>query len=98
MRTLEQVDRAIELTRYDMHMLMKMRQPISVVAEDLLELYDERKEILKSNKKAHWVFGTVNGNNYMKCSSCLKSQEGQTATFSYCPNRGAEMSEDATYE
>lgn len=52
MRTLEQVDRDIELARYDMHLLMKMRQPISIVAEDLLELYDERKEILKANKKA----------------------------------------------
>lgn len=52
MRTLEQVDRDIELARYDMHLLMKMRQPISVVAEDLLELYDERKGILKANKKA----------------------------------------------
>lgn len=54
MRTLEQVDRDIELARYDMHLLMKMRQPISVVAEDLLELYDERKEILKANKKEDW--------------------------------------------
>ncbi len=98
MRTLEQVDRDIELARYDMHLLMKMRQPISVVAEDLLELYDERKEILKANKKAHWVLGTVNGHCYMKCSSCLKSQDGQTATFNYCPNCGAGMSEDATYE
>nr|DAD72045.1 MAG TPA: hypothetical protein [Siphoviridae sp. ctVFv13] len=52
MRTLEQVDRDIELARSDMHLLMKMRQPISIVAEDLLELYDERKEILKANKKA----------------------------------------------
>lgn len=48
MRTLEQVDRDIEIARYDMHKLMKMRQPISIVSEDLLELYDEREEILKA--------------------------------------------------
>ena len=98
MRTLEQVDRDIELARYDMHLLMKMRQPISVVAEDLLELYDERKEILKANKRAHWIFGSTMGHSWMKCSHCLVAQQGQTATFSYCPNCGAEMSEDATHE
>lgn len=48
MRTLEQVDRAIELARYDMHELMRMRQPISIVGEELLELYDERADILKA--------------------------------------------------
>ena len=48
MRTLEQVDRDIELARYDMHELMKMRQPISIVSEELLELYDERADILKA--------------------------------------------------
>lgn len=48
MRTLEQVDRAIELARYDMHELMKMRQPISIVGEELLELYEERADILKA--------------------------------------------------
>lgn len=48
MRTLEQVDRDIEIVRHDMRELMRMRQPISVVAEDLFELYDERNEILES--------------------------------------------------
>lgn len=48
MRTLEQVDRAIELARYDMHELMKMRQPISIVGEELLELHEERADILKA--------------------------------------------------
>lgn len=48
MRTLEQIDRAIELARYDMHELMRMRQPISIVSEELLELYDERADILKA--------------------------------------------------
>lgn len=98
MRTLEEVDRAIELARYDMKKLMKMRQPISIVGEELLELYDERREILKANKRAHWVFGSTMGYSWMKCSHCLVAQQGQTATFSYCPNCGAEMSEDATYE
>ena len=98
MRTLEQVDRAIELARYDMKKLMKMRQPISIVGEELLELYDERREILKANKRAYWVFGSTMGHSWMKCSHCLVAQQGQTATFSYCPNCGAEMNEDATYE
>ena len=49
MRTLEQVDRDIELARYDMHELMKMRQPISIVSEELVDLYEERREILKAN-------------------------------------------------
>lgn len=98
MRTLEEVDRAIELARYDMKKLMKMRQPILIVGEELLELYDERREILKANKRAHWVFGSKMGYSWMKCSHCLVAQQGQTATFSYCPNCGAEMSEDATYE
>lgn len=48
MRTLEQVDRDIELARYDMHKLMKMRQPISIVGEKLVDLYEERNKILKS--------------------------------------------------
>jgi chorismate mutase len=47
-RTLEQVDRDIEIARYDMHELMRMRQPISIVGDDLVDLYEERNEILKS--------------------------------------------------
>jgi hypothetical protein len=48
MRTLEQVDRDIEIVRYDMHELMRMRQPISIVGEELVNLYEERNKILKS--------------------------------------------------
>lgn len=48
MRTLEQVDRDIEIARYDMHELMRMRQPISIVGEELVDLYEERNKILKS--------------------------------------------------
>ena len=48
MRTLEQVDRDIEIVRYDMHELMRMRQPISIVGEELVDLYEERNKILKS--------------------------------------------------
>lgn len=98
MRTLEQVDRDIEIVKYDMHELMKMRQPISIVGEELVDLYEERREILKANKRAHWVFGSTMGHNWMKCSNCLVSQIGQTATFSYCPNCGVEMSEPIEYE
>lgn len=63
--------------------------------EDLLDYIDDAPTI---KKKAHWVFGVTHGHCWMKCSDCLKAQQGQTATFSYCPNCGAEMSEDATYE
>jgi chorismate mutase len=48
MRTLEQVDCDIEIVRYDMHELMRMRQPISIVGEELVDLYEERNKILKS--------------------------------------------------
>ncbi len=40
---------------------------------------------------AHWVFGHTQGHLWMKCSHCLKSQSGHTATFDYCPNCGALM-------
>ena len=49
MRTLEQVDRDIEIVRHDMRELMRMRQPISIVGEELVDLYEERNKILKSN-------------------------------------------------
>ena len=40
---------------------------------------------------AHWKFGSTMGNSWMKCSRCLVSWNGQTGTFSYCPNCGARM-------
>lgn len=58
MRTLEQVDRDIEIVRYDMRELMKMHQPISIVGEELVDLYEERADILKAmeeQKKAPTV-------------------------------------------
>lgn len=48
MRTLEQVDRDIEIVRHDMRELMRMRQPISIVGEELVGLCEERIKILKS--------------------------------------------------
>ena len=102
MRTLEQVDRDIELARYDMHLLMKMRQPISVVAEDLLELYAERKEILKANKKvtlanqkgdrqvplAEWIAQDEDKTMFM-CSNC--HARNNRDRYNYCPNCGSLM-------
>lgn len=38
-----------------------------------------------------WIFGSSKTSSWMKCSICCKSQNGQTATFSYCPNCGAKM-------
>lgn len=65
---------------------------------DIGDVFDIVEDAPTIKKKAHWVFGTTNGHCWMKCSDCLKTQQGQTATFSYCPNCGAEMSEDVTYE
>lgn len=77
MRTLEEVDRAIELARYDMKKLMKMRQPISIVGEELSELYDERREILKANKRAHWMFGWTMGHSWMNAVIALWHNKGR---------------------
>lgn len=38
-----------------------------------------------------WIFGQTMGHSWMKCSECCVSQDGQTATFTYCPNCGAKM-------
>ena len=46
-------------------------------------------------KHAHWVFGNTLGHSWMKCSECLVSQDGQTSTWTYCPNCGAVMDEKA---
>lgn len=47
---------------------------------------------------AHWVFGSTRGHSWMKCSKCLVSQSGQTATFTYFPSCGALMGKDDSHE
>ena len=42
-------------------------------------------------KYGSWIFGETKGHSWMKCSECCVSQSGQTATFTYCPNCGADM-------
>ena len=42
-------------------------------------------------KHGRWIFGETKGHSWMKCSECCVSQSGQTATFTYCPNCGADM-------
>lgn len=42
-------------------------------------------------RHGRWIFGSSKTSSWMKCSLCCKSQSGQTATFSYCPNCGAKM-------
>ena len=44
----------------------------------------------------HWIFGTDNHREYMKCSVCLKSQT-PTGVFTYCPNCGATMDGENEY-
>ena len=46
-------------------------------------------------RHGEWIFGETQGHSWMKCSECLVSQSGQTATFSYCPNCGAKMRKEA---
>ena len=42
-------------------------------------------------RHGRWIFGSSKTSCWMTCSICCKSQSGQTATFSYCPNCGARM-------
>ena len=42
-------------------------------------------------RHGRWIFGSSKTSCWMTCSICCKSQSGQTATFSYCPNCGALM-------
>ena len=91
MRTLEQVDRDIEIARADLHELMKMRQPISILGDELIELHDERAEILKASekedKRTYWV---VLDNTFTRfqCNSCHKDSDTR---WDYCPHCGAKM-------
>lgn len=59
-------------------------------AADVIEELSAKVE--KQNvKHGHWIFGETYGCSWMKCSECLKVQNGQTACFTYCPNCGAKM-------
>ena len=44
-------------------------------------------------RHGYWILGQTMGHSWMKCSECCVSQDGQTATFTYCPNCGAKMRE-----
>ncbi len=59
----------------------------------ILEIIDAAPTIDPESMRptAHWKFGSTMGNSWMKCSRCLVSWNGQTGTFSYCPNCGARM-------
>ena len=46
---------------------------------------------VRENVRGEWIFGETMGHSWMKCSNCCVSQSGQTATFSFCPNCGADM-------
>lgn len=54
-------------------------------------IYEAPKVEAEPVRCGRWIFGNTNTSSWMKCSECLKSQSGQTATFSYCPNCGARM-------
>lgn len=58
----------------------------------ILSEIDNAEEIdAEPVRHGHWVFGNTLGHSWMKCSECLVSQNGQTATYTYCPNCGARM-------
>jgi hypothetical protein len=42
-------------------------------------------------RHGRWIFGHSRTSSWMVCSICRKSQSGQTACFSFCPNCGARM-------
>ena len=59
---------------------------------DGLELAISSLAVLPSAERhGKWIFGATMGHSWMKCSECCKSQSGQTACFTYCPNCGARM-------
>lgn len=62
--------------------------PASIVEHALETLPTVDAEPVRHGK---WIFGTTLGHSWMKCSECCVSQNGQTATFTYCPNCGARM-------
>ena len=48
MRTLEKINKDIDIVRSDIRALMRMNQPISIPLGDLMDLEDEREEALKT--------------------------------------------------
>jgi len=58
----------------------------------LLHMVDYQETVdVRENVHGEWIFGETMGHSWMKCSNCCVSQSGQTATFSFCPNCGADM-------
>lgn len=58
----------------------------------VLELIDAAPTIeAEPVRHGRWIFGSSKTSSWMTCSICCKSQSGQTSTFSFCPNCGAEM-------
>lgn len=58
--------------------------------ETIICVPDDLKNIPEL-QHGRWIFGSSKTSSWMTCNICCKSQSGQTATFSYCPNCGAKM-------
>ena len=105
LKVFETVDEAIKLyeqtkedaKNYDLakHPLVEAKIYEHEMLVEWLCDYQEQKSLINflkhQREKGHWIFGSTNGNSWMKCSQCLVSQDGQTACFSFCPNCGASM-------
>lgn len=64
----------------------------SVGYSDMIAIIEDIPTIdAKPVRHGRWIFGSSKTSCWMTCSICCKSQSGQTATFSYCPNCGARM-------
>lgn len=69
-------------------------QQTVTIADVLDSVCDEYTSVdAEPVRHGHWVFGNTLGHSWMKCSECLVSQNGQTATYTYCPDCGAKMDE-----
>ena len=70
---------------------------LSELVEKMAELLKEQKSRINflehQREKGHWIFGETSGHQWMKCSQCCVSQDGQTLCFTFCPNCGAEMTD-----
>lgn len=64
-------------------------------AGELMCIIDDCKSVdAEPVRHGKWIFGETNGNSWMKCSECLKSQSGQTACFTYCSNCDTKMDKE----
>lgn len=95
---LEPIDRQAAIK-----LLNEMQDKAATGIEDVtlyraIKVLREMPTIKPEVQRGRWIFGHSRTSSWMTCSICCKAQSGQTACFSYCPNCGAEMREEAEQE